>query len=102
MGFHAGRPPRNEGLRYPADPPKVRRSSPSCAPRATVRTAAGAARADRRPLARRVCGSTRRLRSPRPISISAAAQRWLRRGKGGRRREVGIDAWGWDELEPRL
>ena len=22
-GFHAGRPPRNEGLRYPADPPKV-------------------------------------------------------------------------------
>jgi hypothetical protein len=42
------------------------------------------------------------LRSPRPISISAAAQRWLRRGKGGRRREVGIDAWGWDELEPRL
>jgi hypothetical protein len=22
-GFHAGRPPRNEGLRSPADPPKV-------------------------------------------------------------------------------
>ena len=22
-GFHAGRPPRNKGLRYPADPPKV-------------------------------------------------------------------------------
>jgi integrase len=22
-GFHAGRPPRTEGLRYPADPPKV-------------------------------------------------------------------------------
>jgi hypothetical protein len=22
-GFHAGRPPRNNGLRYPADPPKV-------------------------------------------------------------------------------
>ena len=21
--FHAGRPPRNKGLRYPADPPKV-------------------------------------------------------------------------------
>ena len=22
-GFHAGRPPRNKGVRYPADPPKV-------------------------------------------------------------------------------
>jgi hypothetical protein len=22
-GFHEGRPPRNKGLRYPADPPKV-------------------------------------------------------------------------------
>ena len=22
-GFHAGRAPRNKGLRYPADPPKV-------------------------------------------------------------------------------
>jgi hypothetical protein len=22
-GFHAGRPPRNKGLRYPADPPNV-------------------------------------------------------------------------------
>ena len=22
-GFHAGRPPRNKALRYPADPPKV-------------------------------------------------------------------------------
>jgi hypothetical protein len=22
-GFHAGRPPRNKGMRYPADPPKV-------------------------------------------------------------------------------
>jgi hypothetical protein len=39
-GFHAGRPPHNKGLRYPADPPRLRRSSPSCAPPATVRTAA--------------------------------------------------------------
>jgi hypothetical protein len=22
-GYHAGRPPRNKGLRYPADPPRV-------------------------------------------------------------------------------
>ena len=26
----------------------------------------------------------------------------VRRGKGGRRREVGMDAWGWDELHPWL
>ena len=22
-GYHAGRPPRNKGIRYPADPPRV-------------------------------------------------------------------------------
>jgi site-specific recombinase XerC len=26
----------------------------------------------------------------------------VRRGKGGRRREVGMDDWGWQELEPWL
>ena len=26
----------------------------------------------------------------------------VRRGKGGRRREVGMDAWGWEELHPWL
>ena len=26
----------------------------------------------------------------------------IRRGKGGRRREVGMDAWGWEELRPWL
>jgi integrase len=26
----------------------------------------------------------------------------VRRGKVGRRREVGIDAWGWEQLEPWL
>jgi site-specific recombinase XerD len=26
----------------------------------------------------------------------------VRRGKGGRRREVGMDAWGWEQLEPWL
>ena len=24
--FHVGRPPRNKGMRYPADPPTIRRS----------------------------------------------------------------------------
>jgi site-specific recombinase XerC len=26
----------------------------------------------------------------------------VRRGKGGRRREIGMDDWGWQELEPWL
>ena len=26
----------------------------------------------------------------------------VRRGKGGRRRQVGIDAWGWEQLDPWL
>jgi hypothetical protein len=26
--FRAGRPPRNKGIRYPADPPTIERSSP--------------------------------------------------------------------------
>jgi site-specific recombinase XerD len=26
----------------------------------------------------------------------------VRRGKGGRRREVGMDAWGWEQLQPWL
>ena len=26
----------------------------------------------------------------------------VRRGKGGRRREVGMDAWGWEQLDPWL
>jgi integrase len=35
---------------------------------------------------------------PRPAPRRAA----VRRGKGGRRREVGMDDWAWDELEPWL
>ena len=43
-GFHAGRPPRNKGLRYPADPPKVEeRSSPSCGRPETARTGVASA-----------------------------------------------------------
>ena len=27
---------------------------------------------------------------------------WVRRGKGGKRREVGIDRWAWEQLDPWL
>jgi hypothetical protein len=41
--FHAGRPPRNKGMRYPADPPTIEEIVTGCAKRATACTAAGCA-----------------------------------------------------------
>ena len=41
--FHAGRPPRNKGMRYPRIRRRSRRSSPSCATPATASTAADCA-----------------------------------------------------------
>src|SRR4051794_37220935 len=73
-GFHAGRPPRNKGLRYPADPPKVEEII------AVMRTAGDApARPTppwlgRRPLARGACASRKRWHSQKPISITDAAR----------------------------
>jgi hypothetical protein len=51
-GYHRGRPPRNKGEQYPADPRSAGRSSSA--------------------------------------------------GKGGKRREVGMDRWAWVQLEPWL
>jgi len=43
-GYHRGRPPRNKGEEYPADPPTSRKSSLSCAWSVTVPTLTGFAR----------------------------------------------------------
>jgi hypothetical protein len=43
-GYHAGRPPRNKGLRYPADPPRWTSSWRSCATAPTTVTAGACAR----------------------------------------------------------
>jgi site-specific recombinase XerD len=99
-GFHAGRPPRNKGLRYPADPPKVEIIA--------VMRAAGA-----RPHGRRLRGLIvilwrAGLRIHEALALAEAdldprhGAVLVRRGKGGRRREVGMDAWGREELEPWL
>ena len=42
-GYHAGRPPRNKGLRYPADPPRVEEIV------AVMRAAGGGLAGDRMP-----------------------------------------------------
>jgi site-specific recombinase XerC len=99
-GFHTGRPPRNKGLRYPADPPKVEEIV------AVMRSAGDGAHARRlrglivilwRAGLRIQEAQPRRSRSrspPRPLLV--------RNGKGGRRREVGRDEWVWEELRPWL
>jgi site-specific recombinase XerD len=100
-GFHAGRPPRNKGLRYPADPPKVEEII-------AVMRAAGD-----RPHGRRLRGLIvilwrAGLRIQEALALTEAdldhrrGALLVRRGKGGRRREVGMDAWGWEELQPWL
>jgi site-specific recombinase XerD len=100
-GFHAGRPPRNKGVQYPANPPKVGRII-------AVMRAAGASPHGRR--LRGLIGTLWRagLRIHEALALAEADldQRrgavLVRRGEGGRRREVGMDSWGWAELQPWL
>jgi hypothetical protein len=100
-GFHAGRPPRNKGLRYPADPPKVEEIV------AVMRTAGDGAHG-RRLRGLIVVLWRAGLRIQEALGLAEADLDYrrgallVRRGKGGRRREVGINAWGWDELQPWL
>ena len=100
-GFHAGRPPRNKGLRYPADPPKVEEII------AVMRAAGDVAHGRRlRGLIVILWRAGLRIHEALALAEADLDQRrgalLVRRGKGGRRREVGMDAWGWDELQPWL
>jgi site-specific recombinase XerD len=100
-GFHAGRPPHNKGLRYPADPPKVEEII-------AVMRAAGDDAHGRRLRGLIVIWWRAGLRIQEAVALAESDldQRrgavLVRRGKGGRRREVGMDAWGWEELQPWL
>ena len=100
-GFHTGRVPGNKGLRYPADPPKVEEII-------AVMRAAGHDAHGRRLRALIVIMWRAGLRVQEALALAEADldQRrgalLVRRGKGGRRREVGMDAWGWEELQPWL
>src|SRR5262245_63801432 len=100
-GVHAGRPPRSKGLRYPADPPKGEEI-------VAVMRAAGD-----RPHGGRLRGlivilwrAGLRIHEALALAEADLDQRCgavlVGRGKGGRRREVGMDVWGWDELHPWL
>jgi integrase len=100
-GFHAGRHPRNKGLRYPADPPTVEEI-------VAVTRAAGDRLRGRRLRGLVVVLWRAGLRIDEALALGEPdldrrrGSVLVRRGKGGRRREVGMDDWGWQELEPWL
>jgi site-specific recombinase XerC len=100
-GFHAVHAPGNKGLRYPADPPKVEEIV------AVIRTAGDRAHGRRlRGLIVIMWRAGLRIQEALALTEGDLDHRrgslLVRRGKGGRRREVGMDAWGWEELEPWL
>jgi site-specific recombinase XerC len=100
-GFHAGRSPQKKGLTYPADLPTIEEII-------AVMHAAGDSAHGRRRRALIVVLWRAGLRIQEALALTEAdldhrrGAVLVRRGKGGRRREVGMDGWGWDELQPWL
>ena len=99
--FHQGRPPRNKGQRYPADPPTVEEII------AVMHAAGHDAEAVRlRGLIVVLWRAGLRISEALELSESdldpVRGAILVRRGKGGRRREVGMDRWAWDQLTPWL
>ena len=94
-GFHAGRPPRNKGMRYPADPPTVEEII-------AVMRQADDNRHGWRLRALIVVLWRGGLRIEEALALTEPdldprrGSLLVRNGKGGRRREIGMDAWGWE------
>ena len=100
-GYHAGRRPRNKGRVYPADPPTVEEII-------AVMRQTGDDRHGDRLRALVVVLWRGRLRVAEALALGERdldPQRGsllVRSGKGGRRREIGMDTWGWEQLRPWL
>jgi len=100
-GFHRGRPPRNRGLRYPADPPPVEEV-------VAVMRLAGASAYGLRTRALIVVLWRAGLRITEALGLAESdldrdrGAILVRRGKGGKRREVGLDRWAWEQIDPWL
>ncbi len=96
-GYHAGRAPRNKGQLYPADPPTVEEII------AVMRQTA-----DDRLRGLIVVLWRAGLRVQEALALGerdldpGRGSLLVRSGKGGRRREIGIDVWGWEQLRPWL
>jgi len=100
-GCDAGRPPRDKGRLYPADPPTVEEI-------VAVMRQTGDDRHGFRLRALIVVLWRGGLRAQEALGLGERdldARRGsllVRNGKGGRRREIGMDAWGWERLRPWL
>jgi integrase len=96
-GYHAGRPPRNKGRLYPPDPPTVEEI-------VAVMRQTGDDRHGARLRALIVVLWRGGLRVQEALALGEhdldprRGSLLVRRGKGGRRRETGMDAWGWEQL----
>jgi len=100
-GYHRGRAPRNKGLRFPADPPTVEEII-------AVMRATGDGPDGARLRALIVIVWRAGLRISEALDLAetdldrSRGAVTVRRGKGGRRREVGMDRWAWDQLSQWL
>jgi site-specific recombinase XerD len=100
-GYHAGRAPPNNGMRYPADPPTVEEL-------VAVMRQAPDDRHGWRVRAMIVVLWRAGLRIQEALALTEhdldhrRGSVLVREGKGGRRREVGKDEWGWEQLRPWL
>jgi len=100
-GHHRGRPPRNKGEHYPADPPTVEEI-------VAVMRAIGDRVEGHRLRALIVLLWRAGLRISEALALQesdldrARGAVLIRRGKGGKRREVGMDRWAWEQLDQWL
>ena len=99
--FRAGRPPRNKGRSYPADPPTVDEIV------AVMRHARQACHGIRlNGLIVVLWRAGLRVHEALSLTETDLDQRrgsiLVKHGKGNRRREVGMDAWAWTALQPWL
>ena len=98
-GFHVGRPPRNKGVRYPADPPTVEKIV------AVMGHAGDRAHGPRlRGLIVVLWRAGLRISEALALTESdldeARGAILVRHGRNDKRREVGMDQWGWELLRP--
>jgi Phage integrase family len=100
-GYHRGQPPRNKGEQYPADPPTVEEIV------SVMRTIGEGADGHRlRALILLLWRAGLRISEALALQESdldrSRGAVLVRRGKGGKRREVGMDRWAWEQLDPWL
>jgi site-specific recombinase XerD len=98
-GYRCGCVPRNKGRRYPADPPRVEEII------AVMRIAGERVHGARiRALIVILWRAGLRINEALSLAETDLERRrgsiLVRRGKGGKRREVGMDEWAWEHIEP--